>query len=101
MLFGGCIGFGIWMFRWQYSKADRLVTAWAQRSHYQILTKESANPLGTGPMARGGSNKQVMCRVTLLDSQGTRRHALVKVGSEASGVLSDNLTVTWEESANN
>jgi hypothetical protein len=97
VLFAGLIVFGIWMVRWQYRKAETRLREWAQQHHYQILETESANPIGTGPMARSG-NKQVMFRVTLSDGSGVRRRALVKVGSESIGVLGGDVVVEWEPS---
>jgi hypothetical protein len=37
-----------------------------------------------------------MYRVTVLDVNGQRRRALVKIGSEAMGVLAEELVVEWE-----
>jgi hypothetical protein len=37
-----------------------------------------------------------MYRVTVSDADGVRRRALVKIGSEAAGVLADRLVVEWE-----
>lgn len=95
VLFAVGITFGIWMFRWQYRKAELQLQRWAERSNYQLLDKESANPFDTGPMTRSG-NKQVMYRVTIADQNGVRRRALVKLGSPTTGMLSDDLIVEWE-----
>ena len=95
VLFAGGISAGVWMFRWQYRKAESQLQSWARRSNYQVLDKQKANPFGTGPMARSG-NKQVMYRVTISDESGARRSALVKIGSPTLGVLDDDLVVEWE-----
>ena len=97
VLFAVGITFGIWMFRWQYRKAETQLQRWAERSNYQLLDKEDANPYGTGPMTRSG-NKQVMYRVTLSD-RGVRRRALVKLGSPTVGMLADDVVVEWENGA--
>ncbi|MDB4975560.1 MAG: hypothetical protein JWN48_3901 [Myxococcaceae bacterium] len=98
IFFGSFIAFGVWMIRWQYKTADQRLVAWAEKLHYQVLDKEPANAMGTGPMSRSG-NKQVMYRVTVLDAAGVRRRALVKIGSVSMGVLGDDLSVQWEEGA--
>jgi|SRR6187401_1755911 hypothetical protein len=95
VLFAGVVSAGVSMFRWQYRKAERQLQSWAQRSRYQLLDKQEANPFGTGPMARSG-NKQVMYRVTISDENGARRSGLVKIGSPTLGVLANELVVEWE-----
>jgi hypothetical protein len=94
-LFIVVFGFGIWMYRWQYRTADAKLQRWARERHYKVVDKEGANPLGTGPLARSG-NKQVMYRVTVEDAEGVRKRALITIGGRTMGVLSDELSVTWE-----
>jgi hypothetical protein len=99
LLFGSLAWFGFWMFGWQYRKAEAGLQAWARRHHYQVVAKELANPIGTGPKAARASNKQVMYRVTVSDASGVQRRALLKIGSESMGVLSNELVVEWEPPA--
>lgn len=94
-LFVVVVGSGIWMYRWQYRKADEKLQRWAQRLNYRIVHKQGANPLGTGPLARSG-NKQVMYRVTIEDADGVRKRALISIGGRMTGVLSDDFNVKWE-----
>jgi hypothetical protein len=95
---GGAIWYGVWSVRWQYRTADARLQQWAEQAHYQVLDKERANPYGTGPMSgRGGSNKQVMYRVTVRDADGREKRGLVKVGSKWVGVHSHDLVVEWDE----
>jgi hypothetical protein len=61
-----------------------------------VLEKTPANPFGTGPKAARASNKQVMYQVTVVDAVGNERRALIKIGSQAQGVLSNDLVVEWE-----
>lgn len=96
VFFGARISLGVYLNRWQFRKADALIESWAERSHFRIVAKEPANPLGTGPKAMRAANKQVMYRVVVQDTQGHERRALVKVGSESTGVLSENLVVVWD-----
>lgn len=92
------IWFARWMVRWQFARADERLHEWAAKQHYQVLDKERANTMGTGPMTRSG-NKQVMYRVTLSDANGAKRRALLKIGSKTMGVTSDELVVEWEDGA--
>ena len=92
------IAFGLWMFRWQYRTAENKLRDWLRRSNYELLDKRAANPLGTGPEVRSASNKQIIYQVTISDQHGVRRSALIKIGSPALGVLSDELVVEWENS---
>lgn len=100
VLLTGAICFAVWINRWQFAKADARLAQWAQQNGFRILDKQNANPAGTGPMAaRGTTNTRVMYRVLVEDSQGARRRALIKVGSESRGVLSDDFAVAWEDAA--
>ena len=86
---------GWWMFRWQYDKADDLLNNWATSEGYTVVSKEDANPPGTGPKDRYAGNKQIWYRVTLKDKDGKERKALVKLGSEGTGTLSNDVKVEW------
>ena len=98
LLMVGGICFAVWINRWQFAKADERVAEWARQNGFRVLDKQNANPAGTGPMsARGTNNTQVIYRVLVEDPKGTRRRALIKVGSESQGVLSDDFSVTWED----
>lgn len=97
-IFGGLILLEVWIVRWQYRTAEARLQQWAEQSRYQVLSKEPANPYGTGPMSgRGGSNKQVMYRVTVRDADGREKRGLVKVGSKWEGVQSHDLVVQWDD----
>jgi hypothetical protein len=95
-LFGALLAVGFWMFRWQYRRAEAKLADWVRKSNYQLIQKEPGNPFGTGPKAARAHNKQIMYRVIVSDTNGVRRRALVKIGSEAAGVLADRLVVEWE-----
>jgi len=64
-----------------------------------MIEQHSANPAGTGPMTRSTTTKQVMYRVVVEAPDGARRSALVKIGSPALGVLSEELSVEWQDGA--
>ena len=95
LLFATVLAFGLWMFRWQYNKADDLLNNWAQKEGYTIVSKEDANPPGTGPKDRYAGNRQIWYRVVLKDKNGDEKKAIVKLGSEGTGTLSDDVKVEW------
>ncbi|MDB4986626.1 MAG: hypothetical protein JWN04_1804 [Myxococcaceae bacterium] len=95
---GGLVLLEVWITRWQYRTAEARLEQWAEQSRHQVLSKERANPYGTGPMSgRGGSNQQVMYRVTVRDADGREKRGLVKVGSKWVGVHSHELVVEWDD----
>jgi lipopolysaccharide export LptBFGC system permease protein LptF len=89
--------FGWWVFRWQYNRADVLLDQWAHENNYTVIDKLDANPSGTGPKDRWAKNKQIMYRVTVKDSDGNTKSGVVKLGSEHSGTISDQVTVEWDK----
>lgn len=95
VIFGGIILFGIWMIRWQYSKADRLVENWAAQNNYKLLEKENAN-LGDGPLGRRGAKTYVKYRIKIEDNNGEIRTGTAFLGDENVGVLSDKVRVEWD-----
>ena len=94
-IFIAVLAFGWWMFRWQYNKADDLLNTWAQKEGYTVVSKEDANPPGTGPKDRYAGNKQIWYRVVLKDKNGEEKKAIVKLGSESTGTLSEDVKVEW------
>lgn len=97
LLFIAVLLFGWWMFKWQYQKADSLLDDWATKNNYTILEKQDANPSGTGPMDRYGSNKQVMYKIIVKNQAGETRSGIIKIGSEKTGTLSDEIEVIWDQ----
>ena len=93
--------FGIWllvyMVRWQYTTADARLREWAKKSEYTLIEQHRANPAGTGRMTRSTTGKQVVYRVVVSTSAGLRRSALVRIGSPMAGVLSQELSVEWQD----
>ncbi|MEZ5305656.1 MAG: hypothetical protein R2684_00780 [Pyrinomonadaceae bacterium] len=96
-VFVAVIGFGIWMFRWQYGRADEALENWARDNNFKVLSKQDANPPGTGPKDRYAGNKQIWYRVTVEDAGGKKRTGIVKIGSESTGTLSDQISVEWDD----
>ena len=95
VIFGGVLLFGWWMLRWQYSKADSMLENWATQNNYQILEKTDANE-GDGPMGRRGSNTYVKYRIKVKTADGGTKTGIITLGSERTGVLSDEVKVDWD-----
>ena len=83
------------MIRWQYSKADRLLENWAAQNNYKLIEKQDAN-FGDGPLGRRGSKTYVKYRVKIEDENGNIKTGIVFLGSETTGVLSDEVRVEWD-----
>ena len=96
LIFGGVLGLGVYMFRWQHAKGDALLREWAARQHLRVLESEPANPPRTGPMDRNAANKQIVYRIKVEDESGHVRRGTVRVGTAATGVLSDDVNVEWD-----
>lgn len=96
LIFGGVLALGVYMFRWQQGKGEAMLNAWAAQQHLRLLEREPANPPGTGPMDRNASNKQIIYRIKAADESGLVRRGTVRLGSAATGVLSDDVSVEWD-----
>ncbi|MBS1797841.1 MAG: hypothetical protein JSS81_28735 [Acidobacteria bacterium] len=86
----------VWMFRWQYGKADAMLADWARENDYQILEKQTDDS-ASGPMGVYRGNRQIVFHVRLRDAAGTERRATVICGSPTTGVLDDSVEVRWEK----
>lgn len=86
----------VWMVRYQFRKGEEMLSSWARARSLRLLAHERANPPYTGPMNRSASNKQIFYRVTVQDEQGHQRSGVVRVGSEAMGIWSDKVEVSWD-----
>ena len=95
VVFGGILFLGIWMVRWQYSKADRLLEDWAAHNGYKLLEKENAN-FGDGPLGRRGAKTYVKYCIKAEDVNGRMKTGIAYLGSENTGVLSDEVKIEWD-----
>ena len=91
------IGLLVYMLRWQYRTAETRLRSWAEKSEYTLLEQQRANPAGTGPMTRSTTSKQVVYRVVVATPAGVRRSALVRIGSPMAGVMSEEISVEWQD----
>jgi hypothetical protein len=96
LIFVAVLGFGWWIYRWQYNRADAILNNWATQNNFRVLEKQKAN-FGTGPEAVRAGNKQVMYRITVEDQNGQKRSGVAKIGNETTGTLSDEISVDWDQ----
>lgn len=97
VLFALVGAFGWWMYKWQYNKADEMLDGWLKQNSYTLVKKEDANPSGTGPGVRYAENTQVIYRIEVKDKDGNNKKGLIKLGSETSGTLSNQIEIVWDE----
>lgn len=95
LAFVAFIGFGIWMYRWQYRRADELLRRWAAEHAFEVLEKVKANPLYTGPGHWAARDKRVVYRIAVKDSGGHAKHGVARLGEVATGTLGDKVEVEW------
>lgn len=95
LLFGAVLVFGWYLLNWQYSKADRMLEKWADQNSLKVIEKESAN-FGDGPIGRRGSATFVKYRIKTVDSGGRERNGVITLGNENTGVLSDEIRISWD-----
>jgi hypothetical protein len=86
-----------WIHRWQYEEADRMLENWAWQNSFTVLSKERANPWGTGPGVAHAKNTQVIYRIVVQDAEGKKKTGLVKLGSRTIGVLSNQVEAEWDK----
>ena len=99
LLFVAVLAFGVWMYRWQYVRADALLEAWLRgQGHAAARRSAGPNPTGTGPGHRHASDKRVVYRVVVVDGSGRRRSGVVRLGRRTTGTLADDVTAEWDAS---
>ncbi len=95
-LFAVFLIFAVWLVRWQFNKADRLLENWAGENEYRIVEKRNAN-FGDGPAGTRQASSQVKYRIVVVDENNQRKSGLAIVGSVNLGTLSDEVTVAWDD----
>lgn len=93
------LGFGIWMYRWQYAEADRILSEWATEHELRVVEKTRANPYGTGPGNRSASDKRIVYRIRTVDAGNRSRAATATIGAKLTGVLEKQIEVQWDSSS--
>jgi len=96
LFFGAFLAFAFWMIRWQFSKAGRILENWAAQNKYKLIEKQNAN-FGDGPLGRRGAKTNVKYRVKVEDKDSKTKTGIVYLGSENTGVLSDEIIVVWDD----
>lgn len=80
---------------WTHYRAMILLRNWATENGYQLLQHE-ARYLRTGPYFWRRSRNQLVYYVTVLDPQGWRRSAYLRLGNWFFGMLGNQVDVTWD-----
>ncbi len=83
-------------FIWTKRAADISLNRWAQRSNYQIISREP-RALRTGPFFLRTGKGQHVYHVTVSDSRGKIRSGWVRVGDWWVGLTSDKADVRWDD----
>lgn len=96
ILFAAFVIFAVWLMRWQFNKADRLLESWASENKCRILEKQNAN-FGDGPVGRRQASSQVKYRIVVLDENNQRKSGSAIIGSKNLGTLSDEVTINWDD----
>lgn len=96
IFFAAFIIFAVWLMRWQFNKADRLLENWARENKYRILEKRNAN-FGDGPAGTRQASSQVKYRIAVVDENNQRKSGLATIGSKNLGTLSDEVMVDWDD----
>ena len=81
---------------WYYSRANHLLQDWARHNGLQILHKQMRF-LRRGPFLFRSTTRHVVFYVAVADRGGRTRHAWVRCGGWLIGLLSDRVTVEWQD----
>jgi long-subunit acyl-CoA synthetase (AMP-forming) len=79
---------------WERKRVDRLVRQWARANSFTILRLEHRY-IRKGPYFWKASKSQEVVFVKVRDNFGTEKSAYLRVGGFLSGVMTDNIDVTW------
>lgn len=96
LFLGSFSAFAIWMLRWQFSKARRMLENWAAQNKYKLIEKQNAN-FNDGPLGWRGAKTYVKYRVKVRDTDGKTKTGIVYLGGENTGVLSNEIKVEWDD----
>ncbi|HUW59333.1 MAG TPA: hypothetical protein VMZ92_22050 [Planctomycetota bacterium] len=81
---------------WTFSRAETILARWARRNGYQILSRRWLMFGGRAFWWRKAQHHMVY-HVTIRDAEGRVRRAWVRCGSWPLGLLSDHVTVEWDD----
>jgi hypothetical protein len=81
---------------WHFSRSRGLLEKWAAANGFRIIESNYRN-LVRGPFFWTTSKGQTVYRVTVEDARGQRRSGWVRCGGFFLGLLSDRVTVRWDD----
>lgn len=81
---------------WTFRRSGRMVERWAQEKGYEVIEKRWLM-LGGRAFWWRKSKSHMVYYVTVRDPEGRIRSAYVRCGSWLLGLLSDHVTVEWDE----
>ncbi len=81
---------------WSFSRAETILARWARRNGYEVLRAKFLFFGGKAFWWRRGRGHFVYY-VTIRNAQGHIRRAYVRCGSWLLGLLSDHVTVEWDD----
>jgi hypothetical protein len=82
----------------RFSKAQSILEDWARQYGYTLLECQRKD-FFRGPFFLTTSKAQVVFQITVADVAGRRRTGYAKVGGFMTGLLSDQVTVRWDDEA--
>ena len=89
------VPFNIVFIVWHYRRANNLLEDWAARNDYHIIHREYRR-IRRGPFSWSTGIGRVVFRIEVVDSDGLRQSAFVRVGSYMWGIWSNNVEVSWD-----
>jgi hypothetical protein len=79
---------------WERRRVNKIVEEWVRSNSFTLLRLEHRY-LRKGPYFWAASKSQEVVFVKVRDNFGQERSAYLRIGGFFSGVMSDNIDVTW------
>jgi hypothetical protein len=80
---------------WSRSRSRAIIDRWSKQHGYEVLS--AAPRLWRGPFLLRSGHGHTVYRVTVKDASGTARSGWVRCGSWLLGLVSDEITVEWDD----
>ena len=80
---------------WNFRRANTLLEDWAARNGYHIIHREY-RWFRRGPFFWFTNDGQMVFRIEVIDHEGQKQGAFVRVGGFFLGMLSSNVEVSWD-----
>ena len=85
----------IWTFA-RFGKAESILDEWARANGYHLLECRRKD-LFRGPYFFTTSKTQLVYRIVVSDAAGNRRSGYARVGGFMTGLLSEKVSVRWDD----